>query len=98
MTVEPISVCLAGATGWAGSELARAIAAAADLRLAAGVSRTHAGRSLGDVLGDASIDCPLYGSAAEALAQRSSVAPRASIRSSGLYLNRSAVPVGHADR
>jgi 4-hydroxy-tetrahydrodipicolinate reductase len=68
MTVNPISVCLAGATGWAGSELARAIAVSGDLLLAAGVSRTHAGRRLGEVLGDTRITCPIYASAAEALA------------------------------
>ena len=45
-----ISVCVAGATGWAGSELARAIAHADDLALVAAVSRTHAGQVLGDVL------------------------------------------------
>lgn len=73
MTVAPISVCLAGATGWAGSELARAIAAAPDLVLVAAVSRTHAGRSLGEVLGDVQITCPIYASAAEALANRCDV-------------------------
>src|SRR5262245_63804154 len=36
-----LSVCLAGATGWAGSELARAIAHSEDLVLNAAVSRTH---------------------------------------------------------
>jgi 4-hydroxy-tetrahydrodipicolinate reductase len=45
-----ISVCLAGATGWAGSEVARGIAAAGDLALVAGVSRANAGRMLGEVL------------------------------------------------
>ena len=44
-----IRVCVAGATGWAGSALARGIAQADDLRLAAAVSRTHAGRRLGEV-------------------------------------------------
>jgi len=63
-----LTVCLAGATGWAGSELARAIAGADDLRLVAAVSRTHAGRILGDVLGDQRLTSPVYGSAAEALA------------------------------
>lgn len=63
-----ISICLAGATGWAGSELARGIAAADDLSLISGVSRTHAGQGLGDVLGVSNLACPLYASAAEALA------------------------------
>src|SRR5262245_42588726 len=62
-----IKVCLAGATGWAGSELARAIPGTADLRLVAAVARTRAGRSLAEVLGDPRLACPIYRSAAEAL-------------------------------
>jgi 4-hydroxy-tetrahydrodipicolinate reductase len=73
MTAAPISVCLAGATGWAGSELARAIASLSDVVLVAAVSRTHAGRRLGEVLGDARITCPIYPTAAEALAIRCDV-------------------------
>jgi 4-hydroxy-tetrahydrodipicolinate reductase len=64
---DRIAVCLAGATGWAGSELARAIAGSLDLGLSAAVSRRHAGRNLGDVLDDPRIDCPIYASAPEAL-------------------------------
>jgi 4-hydroxy-tetrahydrodipicolinate reductase len=64
-----IRICLAGATGWAGSALARAIADADDLELVAAVSRTHAGRSLGDVLGEPRLTCPIYASAEEALAR-----------------------------
>src|SRR5689334_17644578 len=60
MTSEPIAVCLAGATDWAGSELARAIASSSDVVLVAAVSRTHAGRRLGEVLGDARITCPVF--------------------------------------
>ena len=63
-----ISVCLAGATGWAGSELARGIAGAADLALIAAVSRKHAGKVLGDVLSEPHLTCPVYASVAEALA------------------------------
>lgn len=63
-----MNVCLAGATGWAGSELARGIAATDDLALVAGVSRTHAGRDLGEVLGERRLSCPVYASATEALA------------------------------
>jgi 4-hydroxy-tetrahydrodipicolinate reductase len=69
MTSTPLSVCLAGATGWAGSELARAIAGTSDLALTAAVSRTHAGRPLGEVLGDTRITCPVYASVAAAAVQ-----------------------------
>jgi 4-hydroxy-tetrahydrodipicolinate reductase len=62
-----IRVCLAGATGWAGSELARAMAAVDDLILIAAISRTHAGRTLGDVLNEPRLNCPIYPTAAEAL-------------------------------
>ena len=63
-----IRVVLAGATGWAGSELARGIGASDDLSLIAGVSRTHAGKLLADVLHDPRLPVKLFGSAAEALA------------------------------
>lgn len=62
-----LKVCLAGATGWAGSELARAMAEAADLAVVAAVSRRHAGRALGEVLGEPRLSCRVYASAAEAL-------------------------------
>jgi 4-hydroxy-tetrahydrodipicolinate reductase len=69
----PIDVCLAGATGWAGSELARGIAATTDIALVAAVSRRHAGRSLAEVLGDPRLGCAVHGTAAQALAQRCDV-------------------------
>lgn len=68
-TDHKISVCLAGATGWAGSELARGIAAADDLTLASAVSRTHAGEELGAVLGDDRLRTPVFATAAEACAR-----------------------------
>jgi 4-hydroxy-tetrahydrodipicolinate reductase len=61
-------VILAGATGWAGSALARGIAASADLQLVGAVSRSHAGRRLDDVLNEPRLDCMVHASAAEALA------------------------------
>jgi len=64
----PIRVCLAGATGWAGSELARAIPRQPDVAIVAAVSRKHDGQCLSDVLRDPVLDCPIYASAAEALA------------------------------
>ena len=64
-----INVCVAGATGWAGSELSRGIARAEDVALVAAVSRSHAGQDLAEVLGDPALACPIYASAAEALAK-----------------------------
>lgn len=62
-----LRVCLAGATGWAGGALARAISQTDDLELVAGVSRRHAGRRLGEVLGIPNLNTMLSGSAAEGL-------------------------------
>lgn len=64
-----IRVCLAGATGWAGSALARGIAQSGDIALVSAVSRTHAGRALGDVLAEPRLACPIYATADEALAE-----------------------------
>lgn len=63
-----IRVCLAGATGWAGSALARAIAATEDIELVSAVSRTHAGRILGNVINEPRLTAPIFGTAEEALA------------------------------
>ena len=73
MSAVPITVCLAGATGWAGSELARSIGASTDISLVAAVSRTQAGRRLDEVLGDPRVSCPIYACAEEALASRCDV-------------------------
>jgi 4-hydroxy-tetrahydrodipicolinate reductase len=62
-----IRVCLAGASGWAGSAVARAIAQLDDITLVSAVSRTHAARTLGDVLAEPRLTCPVYGTAQEAL-------------------------------
>ncbi|WP_026370940.1 4-hydroxy-tetrahydrodipicolinate reductase [Kallotenue papyrolyticum] len=64
-----IRVCLAGATGWAGSALARAIARCDDLELVAAVGRRHAGRPLGAVLDEPRLSCTVYATAQAALAQ-----------------------------
>jgi 4-hydroxy-tetrahydrodipicolinate reductase len=62
-----IKVCLAGATGWAGSELARSIAKTEDVTLVAAVARKEAGRALGDVLGEPRLAGRIHASAAAAL-------------------------------
>jgi 4-hydroxy-tetrahydrodipicolinate reductase len=64
---SPIRVVIAGATGWAGSALARGIVAQPDLSLVAGIARRAAGRSLGEALGIA-CDAPVVATAREALA------------------------------
>lgn len=63
-----LTICLAGATGWAGSALARGIHAAHDLQLVSGVSRSHAGKALGEVLGIPDLNTPLRATVEEALA------------------------------
>lgn len=65
----PLNVCIAGATGWAGSELARGVADSDDLALTAAVSRRHAGRRLAGVLDEPRLDVPVFATTAEALAQ-----------------------------
>ncbi|HET6804323.1 MAG TPA: 4-hydroxy-tetrahydrodipicolinate reductase [Frateuria sp.] len=68
-----LDVCLAGATGWAGSELARAMAHTPDLTLVAAVGRRHAGQDLGVALGGKPLACPVFASAGEALARHCDV-------------------------
>ena len=62
-----IRICLAGATGWAGSALAHAVAQTNDITLVSAVSRTYAQRNLGDVLNEPLLNCPIYATAHEAL-------------------------------
>jgi 4-hydroxy-tetrahydrodipicolinate reductase len=66
--VRLIRVCLAGATGWAGSELARGIARTSDITLAGAVARRHAGQSLGEILGEPKLSTRISASVDEALA------------------------------
>ena len=62
-----LRVCVAGATGWAGSALARGIVATADMELVAAISRSHAGKPLGEVIGMEGLTTPIYGTAQDAL-------------------------------
>ena len=68
-----IRVCLAGATGWAGSALARGIFEAPDMDLVAGISRSQAGKVLGDVLGIEGLDTPIFSTMAEGLNRKPGV-------------------------
>jgi len=60
-------VCLAGAAGWAGSALSRGIFEADDMELVAAISRSHAGRVLGDVLDIEDLATPVFATATEGL-------------------------------
>lgn len=62
-----LHVAVGGATGWTGSALCSGIRACDDLRLVAGVARSHAGNDLGDVIGTEPWAVPVYGTVAEAL-------------------------------
>jgi 4-hydroxy-tetrahydrodipicolinate reductase len=68
-----IRVCVAGATGWAGSALSKGIFDAPDMELVAGISRSQAGKFLGDVLGIDGLAAPIFGTAAEAMGSRPDV-------------------------
>ena len=60
-------ICLAGATGWAGSALSRGVVEAADMELVAAISRSNAGRVLGEVLDINGLLTPVFATATEGL-------------------------------
>src|SRR5919204_5334632 len=62
-----LTVCIAGATGWTGRALVPAVLGAPDLALGSAVSRSAAGRDLGEALGGDALGVPVYASVAEAL-------------------------------
>jgi 4-hydroxy-tetrahydrodipicolinate reductase len=68
-----IRVCIAGATGWAGSALSKGVFEASNMELVAGISRNHAGKILGDVLGIEKLAAPLFATAAEGLESKPDV-------------------------
>jgi 4-hydroxy-tetrahydrodipicolinate reductase len=65
---QDLRVCIAGATGWTGRALVAGVLDAPDLALGSAVSRSAAGRDLGEALGGEAIGVPVYGSVREALA------------------------------
>jgi 4-hydroxy-tetrahydrodipicolinate reductase len=62
------TVCVAGATGWAGRAVAEAVLASSDLLLRGAVSRSAAGRDLGEVWGGAPVGVTVVGDVNQALA------------------------------
>jgi 4-hydroxy-tetrahydrodipicolinate reductase len=65
--MSKLKICVAGATGWAGSALSKGIISSEDLGLVAAISRSHAGKTLGEVIGVEGLATPIYGTAEEAL-------------------------------
>ncbi len=62
-----IRICVAGATGWAGSALSRGIYEAPDMDLVAATSRNAAGHALGEFLNIKELSTPIFATATEAL-------------------------------
>jgi 4-hydroxy-tetrahydrodipicolinate reductase len=68
-----IRIVVAGASGWVGRELVRAVAAAGDLALVGAVARSAAGRDAGEVAGGPALGLAVSATLAEALAVPSDV-------------------------
>ena len=62
-----IRVIVAGATGWTGSAVVKAVLAASDLLLVGAVARSAAGRDIGEALGEAAVGVTAVATVAEAL-------------------------------
>jgi 4-hydroxy-tetrahydrodipicolinate reductase len=65
--MNKIKVCVAGATGWAGSELSRGIFDSGDMDLVAAVSRRYAGKTLAEAIGIDGLATPIFGTVEDAL-------------------------------
>jgi len=65
--MNKLKICVAGATGWAGSELSRGILGADDMELVAAISRSNAGKTLGEATGFEGLIAPIFGNVNDAL-------------------------------
>jgi 4-hydroxy-tetrahydrodipicolinate reductase len=65
--MNKLRICVAGATGWAGSELSRAIFEATDMELVAAVSRRYTGKTLDQAIGIENLTTPVFGTVEDAL-------------------------------
>jgi len=65
--MDKIRVCLAGATGWAGSALSRGVFNASEMDLVAAISRSHAGQTLGTALDLEGLKTPIFANVEDAL-------------------------------
>ena len=71
--MNKLKICVAGATGWAGSELSRGILDAADMELVAAISRSNAGKILGEAIDIEALNTPIFETVEEALKTRPDV-------------------------
>lgn len=55
-----IKVFIAGGTGWAGSELSKAVFKRQDMQLTGVLSRSHKGKDLGEILNLGAINIPIF--------------------------------------
>ncbi len=65
--MNKLKICIAGATGWAGSALSRGIFDADDMELVAAISRSHAGKTLEEAIGINGPATPIFGTVEQAL-------------------------------
>jgi 4-hydroxy-tetrahydrodipicolinate reductase len=68
-----IRICLAGATGWAGSALSRGIFESSDMELVTAISRSHAGQLLGEAIGIKGLATPVFATVEDALTTKPDV-------------------------
>lgn len=62
-----LKVCIAGVTGWVGKPLSIAISKTEDIKVVAGVCRSHKGYNLKDLTAEPSLDLTISASVTEAL-------------------------------
>ncbi len=65
--MNKLKICVAGATGWAGSELSRGIFDAVDMELVAAISRSNAGKTLDEAIAIEGLTTPIFGTVEDAL-------------------------------
>lgn len=62
-----LKICVAGGTGWAGSELSKGIYRSDDMELVAAISRSNSGKTLGQVIGIDGLSTPVFATIEDAL-------------------------------
>ncbi len=68
-----IRVCVAGATGWTGSAVTKAILASNEFQLVGAIARRNVGKDIGEVLGQSRVNLNIVSSLDEALVNQTDV-------------------------